>query len=270
MVAIAEPEWVEGGGPFGESFRSYVPVSHRGPCAMLYSSGDQQHWAVFPSRDAALTAGEGACRRDVGGYSDVQIYSVSDAPINAKQYDSAIDWLFEGEDVWREPPEGSGAAAIVRRFMRELARRIAAHPRELAILEWRDLERLLFEVFDALGYNAILTRPAKDGGFDLRLEAGGLVYFVEVKHWSERSKVGAGIVDRFTEVVIAKGGEGLMVSTSGFTDDVFKGKLKISECPVYLGDDLKVISLCRYYVQVESGLWVPQHGLRELLFEGTI
>ena len=151
--------------------------------------------------------------------------------------------------------------------MRELARRIAARPSELATIEWRDLERLLFEVFDALGYKAVLTRPAKDGGYDLRLEAKGFVYFVEVKHWSERSKVGAGIVDRFTEIVVAKGAEGLLLSSSGFTQDVVRGGPTASECPAFLGDHLKVISLCRHYVQSESGLLVPRQ--REMLFEGA-
>jgi hypothetical protein len=78
--------------------------------------------------------------------------------------------------------------------MQELVRQIAAHPQELAAVEWRDLERLLFEVFDALGYRADLTRPAKD------------------------------IIDRFTEIGGANRVEGLLLSSSGFTNEVVKGR----------------------------------------------
>ncbi|SEC58474.1 Restriction endonuclease [Rhizobiales bacterium GAS191] len=236
---------------------------------MSYFSRGQQHWAIFPSREVAITAATGACRWDVGGYDNVTIHPVGAAAVRTKQYDGAADWLFEGEDVWDEPLEQTGVAGIVRRFMRELARRIAAHPRELAAVEWRDLERLLFEVFDALGYEANLTRPAKDGGYDLRLEAEGSVYFVEVKHWSKPSKVGAGIINRFTEIVAKNGGEGLLLSSSGFTDEVIKGRLEVSEYPVVLGSEPKVISLCRYYVQTEAGLWVRESGLRDIFFEGA-
>jgi hypothetical protein len=236
---------------------------------MLFFSNGEEHWAVFPCREIAITAAAGACRRDVGGYSNVQVHPVSDAPLDAKRYEGATNWLFEGADTWSEPIEETGPAAIVRRCMRELARRIASHPQELAIVEWRDLERILFEAFDALGYRSSLTRPGKDGGYDLRLEAEGFVYFVEIKHWSKRSKVGAGIVDHFTEIVIANAAEGLLLSTSGFTEDVVRGRIKISEYPVVLGNEVKVISLCRYYVLAQAGLWIPEHGLREIFFEGS-
>ena len=99
-VRMATFESIDGGGPFGELFRSFAPTTHRGSSAMLYFSEDKQHWAVFPSRDVAITAAAGACRRDVGGYSNVQVYPVSEAPVDAKQYDGAIDWLVEGDSGW--------------------------------------------------------------------------------------------------------------------------------------------------------------------------
>lgn len=162
------------------------------------SHGTGRHWAIFSSRDAAITAATAACRWDVGGYDSVSIHPVGTEPPETQHYEAVTDWLFEGEYVWDDPSEETGVFSIVRRFMQELARRVADRPQELADVEWRDLERLLFEVFDALGYQARLTRPGKDGGYDLRLEAEGFVYFVEVKHWFERSKVGAGIIKRFT------------------------------------------------------------------------
>jgi len=85
------------------------------------------------------------------------------------------------------PPEEQvelPVVAIVAEFSRALARRLALSPSELADVEWRDLERLLAEVCDALGFGTTLTRSGKDGGFDLELRADGSVYLVEVKHWS--------------------------------------------------------------------------------------
>lgn len=269
MQGIASPEWIEGGGPFGEFFCSYVPADHQGCCAMSYFSGEEQHWAIFPSRDIAMSSAMGACRRDVGGYENVAIHPVAAAAVGTTQYDDVAAWQFEGERVWDGPPEEPRVAAIVRCLMRELIREIDAHPKELAAVEWRDLERLLFEVLEGLGYKTELTRSAKDGGYDLRLEAEGSVYFVEVKHWSERSKVGIGIVNRFTEIVVAQGGEGLLISTSGFTSEVVKGRIEVSRYPVLLGSHLKVLSLCRCYVQNETGLWVRTGGLRDALFEGA-
>jgi hypothetical protein len=187
----------------------------------------------------------------------------------AERYGTAVEWLFGDDDFWEEPLEQTGVAAPLRRTMREVARRVAANPQELAAIEWRDLERVLFEVFDALGYRACLTRPAKDGAYDLRLEAEGYIYFVEVKHWSQSSKVGTGIINRFTEVVVENAGEGLLISTSGFTAKAVKGRLEISSYPVVLGSAFKVISLCRYYVRSESGLWVREGGLRDIFFEGA-
>ena len=53
--------------------------------------------------------------------------------------------------------------------MRELARRLALHPEELPTVEWRDLERILRETFEGIGFDTKLTRSTKDGGFDLEL-----------------------------------------------------------------------------------------------------
>jgi hypothetical protein len=151
-------EWIEGASD--GYFRSYVSADHQGPCAMSYFSRrpQQQHWAIFRSREEAMRAASGACAWDVGGYSNVTIHPVSAAVEGAEQFQAATEWLFGSDDVWEEPLQQTGVGAILRRSMREIARQIAAEPRELAELEWRDLERILFEVFDALGYNAPLKQ----------------------------------------------------------------------------------------------------------------
>lgn len=256
-------------GPFKNYAELHVPEDHVGPCALAYSDRNGRHWVIFHSREEAITAAIGACRYDIGGYSDVHVYPIYAAPSNSPTYPAAMDWLFGDEDFEEETPFGADILAITRRFMRELARRIATYPKELINVEWRDLERLLFEVFEALGFEAELTRSAKDGGYDLKLVVEGSVYLVEVKHWAEHSKAGKGFVDRFTEVTASEGASGLLISTSGFTKQVVKARSKVSVQPVVLGSDLKVISLCRHYLQTEAGLWIRDGGLREVFFEDT-
>ena len=256
-------------GPFNNYADSYVPFDHIGPCALYFCGRTGPHWAVFPSREAAITAAVGACRYDVGGYSDVAVYPLEAAPSDAENYTSVADWLFGDEDFKDNEFEQFGVIEIVRKVMRELARRLAIHPEELSQVEWRDLERLLSEVFHALGFDAKLTRSAKDGGYDIILGAEGQTYFVEVKHWSERSKVGSRLVNEFTEIVVSNNVEGMLISTSGFTKQVVRARSEISRSPVVLGADLKVITLCRHYLQSENGLWTRDGGLREVFFENA-
>lgn len=84
----------------------------------------------------------------------------------------------------------SRCETIVRHAMRELAKTLAQHPDELSKVEWRDLERLLCEVFEGIGFDTRVTRSSKDGGVDLELttfeEGKKQVYLVEVKHWNEQ------------------------------------------------------------------------------------
>ena len=59
--------------------------------------------------------------------------------------------------------------------MRALVHEIARDPAALWSIEWRDLERVLREVLEKLGFSTHLTRPGKDGGYDLEvscLESG--------------------------------------------------------------------------------------------------
>jgi hypothetical protein len=62
------PELIGPEGPFDNYFESHVPADHQGPCAIAYSGRTGKRWAIFPSRDEAITAASGACRYDVGGY----------------------------------------------------------------------------------------------------------------------------------------------------------------------------------------------------------
>ncbi|RWQ87464.1 MAG: restriction endonuclease [Mesorhizobium sp.] len=159
---------------------------------------------------------------------------------------------------------------IIRDAMREVAKRIAFHPEEMGAVEWRDLERVLREIFEGLGYGTKLTRSGKDGGFDLELEVEGFLYFVEVKQWSEPKKVGQDIIERFIDVVVANAGKGgLLLSTSGFTSEVMRARVEVSTKLVVLAGRQKLESLCKLYVQNERGMMVPDKGLEEILLDET-
>lgn len=161
---------------------------------------------------------------------------------------------------------------IVRGAMRDLALLIAKHPEALAKIEWRELEKVLRETFEGIGFDTKLTRPGKDGGFDLELSSteGGhtRVYLVEVKHWSDQ-KPGPTYLKKFISVTASKRAEGgLLLSTSGFSGTIYSGIVEFS-APVRLADGDKVVALCRTYYRLRSALWLEDVNLRETLLSGT-
>lgn len=165
------------------------------------------------------------------------------------------------------------AEVIIRGAMKALAKLIAEHPEQLAMLEWRDLERVLREVFEGLGFDTQLTRAGKDGGFDLELailkDGAKAVYLVEVKHWKDQ-KPGLMHLKKLVQVTASKQATaGLLLSTSGFTTTLYQGFAKLS-APVRLGHGSKVVSLCQAYYRLDSALWVEAKDLEDAFFEGTI
>ena len=147
---------------------------------------------------------------------------------------------------------------------------LARSPGALADIEWRDLERILAEVCEGLGFQTVLTRPAKDGGFDLEVSAGDERYLIEVKHWAAPSLVGAGTVSQFAEVVVAQAAtRGLMLSISGLRPRLLAERLEITQHRVALGDGRKIIGLCQRYALREGTMWLPETNLSEVLFEDT-
>lgn len=162
--------------------------------------------------------------------------------------------------------------AILRRAMQELACEIAMHPECLYRQEWRDIERMLREVFERMGFDTHLTRPGKDGGFDLELSTrdaeGRKTYLVEVKHWSEQ-RPGASVLKKLVKVSIERAAEGaVLLSTSGFTRTINSGLLEAAP-PIRLGDDSKLVSLCRTYYRLNTGYWLEE-PLPDTLYAGTI
>ena len=149
---------------------------------------------------------------------------------------------------------------------------IAEKPEALSKLAWRELEKALREAFEGIGFDTKLTRPGKDGGFDLELttmENGRKqIYLVEVKHWTDQ-KPGLSHLTKFVEVTASKQADaGLFLSTSGFTRPVYCGIAELAP-PMHLGEGNKVVSLCRAYYRLRSALWVEDVDLRDTLLSET-
>jgi hypothetical protein len=177
------------------------------------------------------------------------------------------NWLARRAASVRQPVRN--AQIVMKQAMRDLARLLALTQAELADIEWRDMERLLGEVFEALGFNTEVTRSSKDGGFDLKLiDDFGDCYLVEVKHWE--TAVGAKPLKKLLHVSAREGAAGsLLLSSSGFTANIFDSLIEIGP-PAHLGDGQKIIALCRIFYRIEAELWQPDLGLAELLFQDTI
>jgi hypothetical protein len=159
---------------------------------------------------------------------------------------------------------------IVRQFSQALARVLATQPAELARVEWRDLERLLGEVCEGLGFRTRVTRAGRDGGFDLELSAEDLDYLIEVKHWTAPNRAGRPQLMRFGEVVVREGvARGMLLSTSGFRRVVLAERVEFTPDRIALADGRKVIGLCQHYVAASNGVWRPATSLADVLFEDT-
>jgi HJR/Mrr/RecB family endonuclease len=180
--------------------------------------------------------------------------------------DDLANWLRRHAIATTE--RGKRVVTLIRACMRELALRIAEEPGELQDVEWRDLERLLREVFEGLGFDTTLTASTKDGGFDLRLEADGETFLVEVKHWNQA--VGAGVVNNFLKVSAREGAKaGLLLSSGGFTGTLFEGIVEVGP-PMHLGRRDKIIGLCRIFYRLGTELLQPDAELPRLLLEDTM
>lgn len=164
---------------------------------------------------------------------------------------------------------------IIKSASKAFIRAIAENPRALDALEWRDLERLMAEAFEGIGFSVTLTPPSKDGGKDLILHGeirGKLkTYAVEIKHWQAGNKVGQLAVESFMDVLIKeKYDGGIFLSTYGFTANAFEALTKIQRKHLKFGAESKIVSLCKTYVRINQGLWSPEINLTDSLFDETI
>jgi restriction endonuclease Mrr len=181
-------------------------------------------------------------------------------------------WIHRHQE--RTSPEAKTASAFIRDAMKALGMLVAKNPAQLFELEWRDLERVLREVFEGLGFDTVLTRSAKDGGFDLQLttrnDGSRLVYLVEVKHWTAPSRPGINVLKHFIDVVAREAADGgLLLSSSGFSKTLYEGRTEIDCTTVRTGESEKIISLIQNYYKLETQIWIKEQSLPALLFEDT-
>ncbi len=166
-------------------------------------------------------------------------------------------------------------AEIVNRSCVELCKVIAEDGMALRSVEWRDLERIIATALDGIGFDVKLTEPSKDGGKDVIAECilygHSFTYFLEIKHWRSGKRVAADVIYDFVEVnAIEMTDGGLVLSSSGFTHEVYSQLAEVVRRGIVLGDDRKIVSLCQHFVRRGRGLWTSPQALPEILYEGTI
>lgn len=163
---------------------------------------------------------------------------------------------------------------IIKIVSKTFIEKIAQDSNYLLKLEWRELEKTITEIFEGLAFDVVLTPPSKDGGKDIILEInkkGTLVkYLVEVKHWRSQKQVGHKYVKDFLKVICNEKREsGLLLSTYGFTPNAFEGLTELERKKIRFGNEEKIVSLCKTYLKVKSGIWTPLQDLQETLFDKT-
>lgn len=163
---------------------------------------------------------------------------------------------------------------IIQAVSKQFAELVARDPRALEQLEWRDLERMLAEVFSGIGFEVKLTPPSKDGGKDIILQCvvSGRMhsYIVEIKHWRSSTRVGGSALKDFIGVVVKeKRDAGIFLSTYGFTSNAFEAISEIERHKIRCGEKEKIISLCKTYVDAQNGLLLSSELLPAILTDGT-
>ena len=163
----------------------------------------------------------------------------------------------------------------IKQLSRKLIELVAKRPDSLKEMEWRDLERVVSELFEGLGFKTTLTPSSKDGGKDVILECTiddiQKSFVIEIKHWRSGQRVGQKTVKEFTKVIInEKRDKGLFLSTYGFSNNFYESLSETEKTIVRFGDREKIVELCRTYEKISNGIWNPTSTLEDILFENTI
>lgn len=123
-------------------------------------------------------------------------------------------------------------ATRVRLVANDLSRIIAARPELLFQLEPHQFEELAAELFEKMGFTAVLTPRTRDGGKDLYLarsnELGSFRYAVECKRYAPNRPVSIDVIQRLAGVVDTERlTAGIVLTTSRFSQDAIKEAAKI-------------------------------------------
>lgn len=114
-----------------------------------------------------------------------------------------------------------GAAAAVSAWRRAQRRKLLdtrSDLESLRAMNWRELEQLVAEAYQRLGYQVEENVQAgADGGVDLRLRRSGELTLVQCKHWRTQ-RVGASVVrEQFGLLAHHRAAAVLIVTTGDFT-----------------------------------------------------
>lgn len=187
--------------------------------------------------------------------------------------DSLRSWVGRLEQI---PSVDVSQINIIRRELsRKLISLIVQNPRYLDEIEWREMERLLTEVFEGLGFEARLTPGSKDGGKDIvltcQVASKTHTYYVEVKHWRSGQRVGAGAISDFlNDIVNEQISGGLYLSTYGFCSNAIESLTEVQRRTLRFGTESKIAALCKSYVKATSGIWSPETALPDMLYDGAL
>ncbi|MFC0514495.1 restriction endonuclease [Mucilaginibacter angelicae] len=170
--------------------------------------------------------------------------------------------------------DDSEVSIIIRTCVDKLCYAILKEARNLKRLDWIDMERIIAQILEELGFDVILTAPAKDGGKDVvvncRIGDKNHTFFIEIKHW-RTTKPGMSYLSDFVAVNFLEGTSGgIFLSSSGFAKNVYNQIWELSKQRVRLGDREKILSLCKRYVEKKNGVRCEVQPLHELLFEDLI
>ncbi|WFB70044.1 restriction endonuclease [Chryseobacterium sp. WX] len=172
------------------------------------------------------------------------------------------------------PKEQNEVFFYIRQISKKFIELVGKDIENLKDLEWRDLERMVSELFEGIGFKTTLTPSSKDGGKDIILEC--LIndiqktFIIEIKHWRSATKVGQAAVKEFTQVIInEKRDKGLFLSTYGFTNNYYESLSEKQKSIVHFGEKEKIVELCKIYEKINNGIWNPIYTLEDILFENT-
>lgn len=183
---------------------------------------------------------------------------------------SLKNWVSKVEANYDE----SEVIKIITTASKKIIELISKNPRTLDEIEWRDLERVMAEIFDGIGFQTKLPPSSKDGGKDIILECQSInnkSFIVEIKHWRSKQKVGEKMVKDFLKIITKeKRNAGLFLSTYGYTENAIESITEIERQKIRFGQEDKIISLCKTYIKKKSGIWEDNNELSEILFFETI
>lgn len=179
------------------------------------------------------------------------------------------DEVSQVQDEEKEKSSGPPIAVLVGQLSKSLIQAVANNPAVLNEVEWRDLERMIAEIFAKFDCAVTLTRGSKDGGKDVIVDwvenGQQISYIIEVKHWVSGKTVGANDVSNFIHIVGTENRTGgLFLASSGYRELVMESVAELRTKSVFLGGKEKIIKMCQRYV-IKAGMWTPSSSLHEII-----